>query len=111
MSSTMERSAAPTTMGNLDNLHREELLRLMEEVARKLGVSAPLGQGTLTEELEEVLGVEEELHDWVEQPLLPRLGLRLVEVRAWGGCRPGWCWEMALGTSRKLRGRSVTIFL
>ena len=49
MSSTMERSAAPTTMGNLDNLHREELLRLMEEVARKLGVSAPLGQGTFTE--------------------------------------------------------------
>jgi len=68
----MERSAAPTTMGNLDNLHREELLRLMEEVARKVGVSAPLGQGTLAEELEEVLGVEEELHDWVEQPLLPR---------------------------------------
>ena len=46
MSSTMERAAAPTSMGNLDNLHREELLRLMEEVARKLGVSAPLGQGT-----------------------------------------------------------------
>ena len=45
----MERSGAPTTMGNLDNLHREELLRLMEEVARKLGVSAPLGQGTFTE--------------------------------------------------------------
>jgi len=34
MSSTMERSAAPTNMGNLDNLHREGLLRLMEEVAR-----------------------------------------------------------------------------